>query len=85
MVGFWLYPQTLDHAVNACQGQTLYLIMNTLNYGRKKFYTIGLWDDIHQTSCKPFIMRYHLVLSCNSFICNSFVNSTLLLIFLAFN
>jgi len=46
-------------AVNACQGQTLYLIMNTLNYGRKKFYTIWHWDDIPQTSCKPSIMSDH--------------------------
>jgi hypothetical protein len=34
MLGSWLYPQTLDLAVNACQGQTF------LNYGRKKFYDI---------------------------------------------
>ncbi len=42
MVGSWPYPQTLDQAVNAYQGQTLYLIMNTLNYGRKKFILLGI-------------------------------------------
>ncbi len=33
------YPQTLDLAGKACQGQIL--IQKLLNYGRKKFYKIG--------------------------------------------
>jgi hypothetical protein len=35
------YPQTLDYAGKACQGQTLKLIMKRITYGRKQFYNIG--------------------------------------------
>ncbi len=35
------YPKILDQAGMACQGQTLQLIMKTVNYGGKKFYSTG--------------------------------------------
>ena len=37
-------------AGKACQGQTLYLIMDTVNYGRNKFYDTGPRVDIHKMS-----------------------------------
>ncbi len=36
--GSWPCLQTIDKDGNACQGQTLYLITETVNYGRNKFY-----------------------------------------------
>ncbi len=36
---------SLDQAGKACQGQTLQLIMETVNYGRNKFYDTGPWTD----------------------------------------
>ncbi len=36
-VGPWPYPQTLDKAGNACQGQTSSLLRKSVNYGRKTF------------------------------------------------
>jgi hypothetical protein len=42
----WPYSKTLDWVENACQGQTLWLIMNVSklhpsNYIRKKLYNFG--------------------------------------------
>jgi hypothetical protein len=43
-VGSWPHPQTLDLAGKACQGQTLWLITNIVNYARKSLQNIGPWS-----------------------------------------
>jgi hypothetical protein len=43
MIGFWPYPQTLDYARKACQGQTFSTLQKFVNCRLKKFYNIGPW------------------------------------------
>jgi len=54
-IGFWPYPQTLDRAGNACQGQTLSLLWKVVNYVRKKFYEI----DFQVVAIDGSVFRYH--------------------------
>ncbi len=37
----WPYPQTIDLAGKACQGQTPKLNTKIVNYGQKSFSTLG--------------------------------------------
>ncbi len=53
----WPYPQSLDQAGKACQGQTPNTIAyyeKFVNYGQKKFYNIGPMNQNFQLSLKVF-------------------------------